>query len=114
MKITRLDDAVTYSAPKHSAVHTMHMQHKATGSVAPFSVGCSYYLPGSRAQWDATPTHKVYIVLDGEITVQFENEAVVLGPMDSVSIEANESREVRNETNRVVTMLVVMEYPPEG
>jgi hypothetical protein len=33
--------------------------------------------------------------------------------MDSIFIGPDESREVINETNEVVTMLVVMPYPPE-
>jgi len=109
VKVTRLQEAVAYHPPKHTSVHAMHLQHKSIGTSAPFSVGCSYYLPGSCAEWDASPTNKIYVVLDGEITVQLEKETVVLGPMDSIAIGPNEAREVRNETNRVATMLVVME-----
>jgi hypothetical protein len=34
--------------------------------------------------------------------------------MDSIFIGPNENREIRNETNAVATMLVVMPYPPES
>jgi mannose-6-phosphate isomerase-like protein (cupin superfamily) len=62
----------------------------------------------------ATPLEKVYVVLDGELTIEFEGgEIVKLGKMDSIFIGKDETREVRNETNAVVTMLVVMPYPPE-
>jgi len=56
---------------------------------------------------------KSYIVLEGELTMAFEDEEVKLGPMDSIYIGTNENREVRNDTNSTATMLVVMPYPPE-
>lgn len=115
VKVTRFEDAQQYSAPGHTdTVHTMWMQHKNMGNEAPYWVGCSYYLPGSKAEWGASPLDKIYIVLEGELTIRLEDESVKLGPMDSIFIGPDESREVVNETNRVVTMLVVMPYPPEN
>jgi mannose-6-phosphate isomerase-like protein (cupin superfamily) len=112
VKVTRLDEAAPYSAARHSpTVHAMYLQHRSLGSSAPYWVGCSYYLPGARAEWDATPIHKVYVVLEGQITVAVDGGEVVLGPLDSVTLEPNERREVRNDTNRVACMLVVMPYP---
>jgi mannose-6-phosphate isomerase-like protein (cupin superfamily) len=112
MKVTRLEEAVPYYPPKHSATtHAMHLQHKNLGCDAPYWVGCSYYLPGAKAEWDASPLHKIYVVLDGELTVATEDSEVTLGAMDSVYLAPGEKREVRNDTNRVATMLVVMPYP---
>ena len=112
MKVTRLDEAAPYYPPKHSqGVHAMHLQHQRLGSDAPFWIGCSYYLPGAKAEWDASPLHKVYIVLDGELTVATEDGETTLHPMDSVYLASDERREVRNDTNKVATMLVVMPYP---
>ena len=112
MKVTRLDEARKYSPPKHSeTVHAMHLQHRDLGAEAPYWVGCSYYLPGGRAEWDASPLHKVYVLLDGELVVQTNSDQVTLRPMDSVYLGPGENREVRNETNRVATLLVVMPYP---
>jgi mannose-6-phosphate isomerase-like protein (cupin superfamily) len=114
MKVTRLEEAVKYSPPKHTAdCHAMHLQHKKLGCDAPYWVGCSYYLPGSKAEWDASPLDKVYIVLEGELTMAFDDQEVKLGPMDSIYIGPDENREVRNDTNSVATMLVVMPYPPQ-
>jgi mannose-6-phosphate isomerase-like protein (cupin superfamily) len=114
MKVTKLDAAIAYSPARHSAtVHSMYLQHRSTGSDAPYWIGCSYYLPGAEAEWDATPLPKVYVVLDGALTVTTDEGEETLGPMDSVSLAPNERRQVRNETNRVATMLVVMPYPPE-
>lgn len=62
----------------------------------------------------ATPLEKVYVMLDGELTIEFDDGKIVkIGKMDSIFIEANERREIRNEKNAVATMLVVMPYPPE-
>lgn len=114
MKVTRLNEASPYYPPKHSAtVHAMYLQHKSLGSDAPYWVGCSYYLPGAKAEWDASPLHKVYVVLDGELTVATDDGETVLRAMDSVYLAPNERREVRNDTNQVATMLVVMPYPAE-
>ena len=112
MKVTRLEDAVKYSPPKHYDCFAMHLQHKNLGCEAPYWVGCSYFLPGGKAEWDASPLEKIYIVLEGEITVELEDQQVKLGPMDSIFIGPNENRKVRNDTNSVATMLVVMPYPP--
>jgi mannose-6-phosphate isomerase-like protein (cupin superfamily) len=113
MNVVRLEDAIPYNPPKHSATcHAMHLQHANLGSQAPYWVGCSYYLPGARADWDASPLPKVYVVLDGEFTVAVDGDEARLGPMDSVYLGPSENREVRNDTNRVATMLVIMPYPP--
>lgn len=115
MKVTRLKDAPRYDPPGHDqSVHTMRLQHRDLGCDAPYWVGCSYYLPEATAHWDASPLPKVYIVLDGQLTIAVEGDEAVLGPLDSVCLAGGENRQVRNDTNRVVTMLVVMPYPPEG
>jgi len=63
----------------------------------------------------ASPLDKIYVILDGELTIEFDDGKIVkLGKMDSIFIDGNENREIRNETNAVATMLVVMPYPPEG
>lgn len=112
MQLTRLSEATPYTAPKHTGVYSMHLQHQRLGSDAPYWVGCSYYLPGAAADWDASPVHKIYIVLEGELTIAFDEKEIKLGPMDSVTIGPSENRQVRNDTNQVVTILVVMPYPP--
>lgn len=111
--VVRLAEAHKYEAPLHDAtVHSMFLQHKLTGSEGAHWVSISYYLPGARAEMSAAPVERTYVVLDGELTVEFADETVKLGPLDSVYIGPNETREARNDTNKVMTMLVVMPYPP--
>jgi mannose-6-phosphate isomerase-like protein (cupin superfamily) len=52
-------------------------------------------------------------VLEGELTIAFDDQEVKLGPMDSIFIGPDENRQIRNDTNSVATMLVVMPYPPQ-
>jgi len=114
MRMTRFDECRKYTAPKHDVtIHAMHLQHRDTGCDAPFWVGCSYYLPQAKAEMAATPLCKVYVMLDGNLTIELKDGSKhVIGKGDSVYIEPNEEREIRNETNAVATMLVVMPYPP--
>lgn len=113
--VVRFEDAKKYEPPLHDiTVHSMYLQHKLTGSPGQVWIGMSYYLPGAKAQMSAAPLERVYIVLEGQLTVQFQDETVVLNPLDSVYIGPNETREARNDTNKVVTILVVMPYPPES
>jgi len=112
MNVVRKCECKKYSPPKHDVtIHAMHLQHKNNGCDAPYWVGCSYYLPGSRAEMCNTPLDKIYVVTEGEITVELENSEVAkLYPGDSVYIGRDETREVRNETNDVAAMLVIMPY----
>ena len=112
--LVRLNDAKKYEAPLHDVtVHSMFLQHKTTGCGGSSWVSVSYYLPGAKAEMSASPLERTYVVLDGELTVEFENETVKLGALDSVYIGPNEIREARNDTNKVVTILVTMPYPKE-
>lgn len=107
MEITRFRDAKPYDAPKHTDVKSLRLQGL-TGQPG-CSLGYSYYLPGGRAAMDAGPKGKVYVVIEGELVVELgTGERQVLGPMDSCAITPGEAREIRNETNRIATLLVVI------
>ncbi|AVR87117.1 hypothetical protein Tharo_0166 [Thauera aromatica K172] len=51
------------------------------------------------------------MVLSGEIALHCKGETAVLGPMDSCCIGPGEIREVKNISNAVASILVVMPYP---
>jgi quercetin dioxygenase-like cupin family protein len=113
--VTRLADAQPYTAPKHVDVSALRLQGLDASPSGFATVGLSYYLPGGKAEMSAGPQEKIYVVLDGELVVELEGGVRhVLQPLDSCLIEAGEAREVRNETNRVATLLVVMPAPPPG
>ncbi len=113
MEITRFSDAKTYIAPKHFDMRSLRLQGFDASSAKFAWVGLSYFLPGGGAEMDAGPTEKIYVVLEGEVTVELTGGAKhVLGPLDSCVIPAGEGRAILNETNEIATMLVVM--PPPG
>jgi quercetin dioxygenase-like cupin family protein len=71
-------------------------------------VGLSHFLPGGGADESSSEAERVYVVLEGQITVTTtEDGAVLLGPLDSCLIPAGETRSVKNETNRPASMLVI-------
>ena len=108
MKKVRLDQVSPYEAPGHFKMVALKLQGKEETGVEKFWMGLSYFLPGGGAEYayEDSPTEKVYIVLDGEMTVKTKKEEITLGPMDSVFLAPNEGREIINKTNKPVTMLV--------
>lgn len=112
MQVTRIDEAGPYRAPKHVDVRTLRLQGAEATPVENFTVGLSVFLPAGGAEMDATPIEKVYVVLEGEVTVITEKGEETLGPLDSCYLSPNEARAIENRTNRAASMLVVM--PPVG
>src|SRR3989304_10041705 len=112
MKVMRLNDLKEYQAAKHFKMAAMRLQGKEETGIQKFWVGLSYFLPGGGAEWayEDNPNEKVYIVLDGELTVKNKKEELVLGPMDSLYLAPNEGREIINKANKPVSVLVVVDY----
>jgi quercetin dioxygenase-like cupin family protein len=111
MQVTRLGEARPYEAPKHHDISTLRLQGWDASPAKAFWVGLSQILPGGGADWDATPLEKVYVVLEGEVTVSTDGGDACLGCLDSCWLEPGEARSVVNRSNRTATMLVVMPYP---
>lgn len=107
MHVTRFDTAKPYDAKNHFAMTAMRLQGGEASPLDDFWVGLSTFLPGGGADWGSSPTPKVYVVVEGHVTVKTETEEVELGPMDSIALDADEARSVLNKSNRAATMLVV-------
>jgi quercetin dioxygenase-like cupin family protein len=114
MEVTRFADSQPYQAPLHHGVTALRLQGF-DASAADFAwAGLSDFLPGGGADMDAGPLGKIYIVIDGEVTVKLgSGEVTVLRRLDSCFIPAGEAREVRNDSNAVARMIVIMPYPAE-
>lgn len=112
MFVKRFADAKPYEAANHYGVVGLRLQGFEPGGPTNQWVGLSQFLPGGGAGPDATPLEKIYVVLDGEMTVIVDGKETVLGALDSCTIPPGEVRTIANRTNRVVTMLVVIPYPP--
>jgi len=111
MDVTRLDDAQPYVGPKHFDVSTLRLQGFDASRAENFWVGLSHFLPGGGADMDATPIEKVYVVVDGEVTVVTGDGETTLHPLDSCWLAPGEARAIENRTNRPASMIVVMPYP---
>ena len=111
MHLTRLGDAQAYEAPKHFDMRGLRLQGFDASPAEGFWVGLSCFLPGGGAEPDASPLEKVYVVLEGEVTVVTDEAKTELGPLDSCYLKAGERRSIVNNTNRPASMIVVMPYP---
>jgi mannose-6-phosphate isomerase-like protein (cupin superfamily) len=113
MLVKRFADAKPYEAPNHRNYSSLRLFGADAGGPKQFVVGLSHFLPGGGAGPDASPTEKVYVILSGELTVIVGGKETVLEPNDSCFIAPNESREIINRGNDVVTMLVAVSTPPK-
>jgi quercetin dioxygenase-like cupin family protein len=106
-----LKNVKPYQAPKHFDMTALRLHGKEESGAEKFWMGMSHFLPGGGAEYDESPTEKIYFVLDGEVTIYTKDkEKIVLGKYDSIHIGANEGRSLVNESNMVATMLVVINY----
>jgi hypothetical protein len=113
MLVKRFADAAPYEAPNHRGVVGLRLQGFEEGGPTNQWLGFSQFLPGGGAGPDSTPIEKVYLVLEGEMTVIIGGVETVLGPMDSCTIAPGEVREIINRSNHTCKMVVVIPYPPE-
>ncbi len=112
MLVKRFAEALPYEAPNHRGVVGLRLQGFEEGGPQNQWVGYSQFLPGGGAGPDSTPFEKVYVVLEGEMTVIVSGAETVLTAMDSCTIAPGELREIINRSNHVCKMLVVIPYPP--
>ncbi len=111
MHLKRFTDAQPYDAPNHWGVTGLRLQGFEDGGPENQWIGFSQFLPGGGAGPDSTPFEKVYVVLEGEMTVEVDGTETVLGAMDSCTIPPGEVRRIENKTNHICKMLVVIPYP---
>ncbi len=111
MLVQRFVDAQSYEAPNHWDVKGLRLQGFADGGPENQWVGFSQFLPGGGAGPDSTPFEKIYVVIEGEMTLTIDGEVTTLGPMDSCTIPPGEERLLENRSNHVAKMIVVMPYP---
>ena len=112
MHIKRFSDAQPYEAPNHRGVVGLRLQGFEPGGPLNQWVGLSQFLPGGGAGPDSTPFEKVYVMLEGEMTVIAGGHETVLKQYDSCTIAPGEVREIVNRSNHACAMLVVIPYPP--
>jgi mannose-6-phosphate isomerase-like protein (cupin superfamily) len=109
-KIARADMKNYGVPPKHFNVNSVRLQGEAESGLKSFWIGVSHYLPGGGIEWSGEDSseEKVYIVVEGELTVKGKDEEFVLGPLDSLYIGPNEGRSVVNNGTKPAVMLAVV------
>jgi len=109
-KIARADMKNYGVPPKHFNVNSVRLQGEAESGLKSFWIGLSHYLPGGGIEWSGEDSaeEKVYLVVEGELTVTGKDEEFVLGPLDSLYIGPNEGRSVINNGTKPAIMLVVV------
>ena len=112
MHLKRFEDAQPYDAPNHRGVVGLRLQGFEPNGPTNQWIGLSQFLPGGGAGPDSTPFEKVYIVIEGEMTVIIDGKETVLKKFDSCTIAPGEVRVIENRTNHTCTMMVVIPYPP--
>jgi quercetin dioxygenase-like cupin family protein len=112
MLVKRFQDAKPYDAPNHWGVAGLRLQGFEEGGPQNQWVGYSQILPGGGAGPDATPFEKVYVIIEGQLTITIGGKETVLSPMDSCTIAPDETRKIENRGNHVCKMIVVIPYPP--
>ena len=108
MQTKTLAEAQPYVAPKHNACVSYRLQGLEATAVKDFWVGLSHFLPGGGADLDASPFEKVYIMLEGELTVEASGSRITLRKHDSCVIPAHEARVVLNESKLPASMVVIL------
>jgi mannose-6-phosphate isomerase-like protein (cupin superfamily) len=113
MNVVRLDAAPPYEAPGHDKMHMLRLQGREAGDSEVLWLGLSHLLPGGGTTLDASPLEKMYVVLDGEVTISNGSEEVTLRPWDSCRIAPDEPRALSNRSNRPATILLAMPLGPK-
>jgi hypothetical protein len=112
MNVVRLDAAPTYEAPGHSDMRMLRLQGREAGNSDVLWLGLSHILPGGGTTLDASPLEKMYVVLEGEVTISNGTQEVTLRAWDSCRIAPEEPRALSNRTNRPATILLAMPLAP--
>jgi mannose-6-phosphate isomerase-like protein (cupin superfamily) len=112
MNVVRLDAAPAYQAPGHDGMRMLRLQGREAGASDVLWLGLSHILPGGGTTLDASPLEKMYVVLEGEVTVSNGTEEVTLRPWDSCRIAPDEPRALSNRTNHTATILLAMPLQP--
>jgi len=113
MNVVRLDAAPPYEAPGHNHMRMLRPQGREAGASDVLWLGLSHILPGGGTTLDASPLEKMYVVLDGEVTISNGTEEVTLRPWDSCRIAPNEPRALSNRTNKPASVLLAMPLGPQ-
>ena len=108
MDVVRFQDAPCYAAANHEQVSAKRLQGGDVTKVAFARVGHSHFPPGAVVPMDAMPFERVYVVGEGELSIDQANGVRHrLRRWDSVFVPAGERRAVVNESGSSAVLIVV-------
>lgn len=114
MHVRRIADAESYEPERdHYDMCGLRLQGAGVSPAAKFWVGLSHFLPGGGAETSQGEVEKVYVVLNGTLTVSSRDSVAELSALDSCHLAAGEPRRIENRTTMPASMLVVMPTPSE-
>jgi hypothetical protein len=108
MHVVRFTDAPPYDAPGHALMCMVRLQGREAGPSDTVWLGVSTIAPGGGTTLDASGVEKIYVVMDGAVTVSNGQDEVVLMRWDSCRIAPGESRQLSNRTDCEASILLVM------
>ncbi len=112
MNIVPFNEAPPYEAPGHHAMRMVRLQGREAGPSDTLWLGVSRIEPGGRTTLDASPIEKMYVVLEGEVTIANGTEEAVLRLWDACRIAPHEARALKNNTDALATILLAMPLQP--
>lgn len=109
MKVIQVSEAKAYDPPLHYGMVALKLCDGALCNAKQFWCGLSHFLPRGGAEWAYadSPTEKLYVVLEGAITIRTKTETRIVSKGEAVFIAPFEEREVINHTNFPTSMLVI-------
>ncbi|NKN39055.1 cupin domain-containing protein [Agrobacterium sp. a22-2] len=108
MQVMRYCEAKPYQAPEHYGMHCLRLQGKEATQTDSIWIGLSHLLPGGHTSMKDASVEKIYVVIDGEVTVETASGSVTLKFMDSCRLAPGEARALVNRTNAPASILLVM------
>jgi quercetin dioxygenase-like cupin family protein len=112
MHVVRYADAPPYEAPGHMDMAMRRLQGREAGPSDQLWLGVSVIAPGGGTTLDASGIEKLYVVLDGEVTISNGETEVTLARWDSLRIAPDEPRALKNNTGQPATILLAMPLMP--
>lgn len=109
MHVTTLAGLAPYAAPGHFGMTAFRLQGQDASPNRSFWCGLSRFEPGGGAERSSSALERVYVVIEGCMTVTTDDGERDLLPLDSCRIAPGEARALVNRTDAPVTMLVIGE-----
>ena len=108
MNVTDFNDAQAYFPPGHVDMRCYRLQGGESEPASSILLNLCLFLPGGSTGTSASPSEKIYLVLEGELVVISDGQEEVLGVWDSCRIPPGATRLIENRTRRPASIMLLM------